>query len=167
MKKIVLLCLAALGIVSCSKKTEKTEFSQEVLNQSVTELTSGSETTFGEVLNAQKGKITLVEVWASWCGDCVKAMPEMTKFQAEHPDINYLFVSVDKSEEAWKNGIEKYVLPHNLKGDFILMSGGWGKGTESAFTQYIELDWIPRYMVLDEDGKIKQYYAESIDEVKL
>lgn len=47
------------------------------------------------------------------------------------------------------------------------MSGGWGKGTESAFTQYIELDWIPRYMVLDEDGKIKQYYAKSIDEVKL
>ncbi|QAR31538.1 TlpA family protein disulfide reductase [Ornithobacterium rhinotracheale] len=166
MKKIALLCLAALGLISCSERHEKTEFSQEVLSQSVT-TASGTETNFGEILNAQKGKTTLVEVWASWCGDCIKAMPETAQFQAQHPELNYLFISVDKDPEAWRNGMEKYATPHQLKGDFILMSGGWGKGTQSAFTQYIELDWIPRYILLDEEGKIKQYYAKSIDEVKL
>lgn len=167
MKKLFLLGLATLGFVSCSKKNEKTDFSPEVLKQKVTQLSDNREATFGEILKSENGKITLIEVWASWCGDCVKAMPEMAKFQAGHPDINYLFISVDKEEGAWKNGVEKHVLPNGLKGDFILMSGGWGKGAQSAFTKYIELDWIPRYIVLDEDGKIKQYYAKSLSEVKL
>jgi thiol-disulfide isomerase/thioredoxin len=47
----------------------------------------------------------VIEVWASWCGDCVKAMPKLKDLQ-NNPNVSYLFLSMDKTADKWKAGIE-------------------------------------------------------------
>ncbi len=42
-----------------------------------------------EILKKHQGKVTVIEVWASWCSDCVKAMPKLKELQANHPDVDY------------------------------------------------------------------------------
>ena len=164
--KNFLLTLLSFGLFfSCKSREEKKEFTPEILAQSVQDA-SGQEITFGDVLEQHKGKKTIIEVWASWCPDCIKSLPKVAEYQKNNPDVDFIFVSVDNDASAWANGVEKHMNQYELKGSQILMPGGWGKGKGSAFTEYIELDWIPRYMLLDENGNIEVYYAKDISDLK-
>lgn len=115
----------------------------------------GTEMTFKEILKKHKGKTIVIEVWASWCGDCVKNMPKIKELQANNPNLAYVFLSVDKTQEAWKNGIEK----HEIKGEHYLIPDGM----KGSFGKAIELNWIPRYMIVDKKGKIALFKAIETD----
>lgn len=157
MKKILLGFVLALALVSCSQ-AQKKEFTPEAL-QSVLIATDKSETTFQKVLDANKGKIVVIDVWASWCSDCVKGFPAYKALQAEFPDVTYLYISMDKNGEKWITGTEQ----HELKGQHF-----WAQdGMQGVFGKSIDLDWIPRYMVIDRDGKIALYKAIEADDANI
>lgn len=152
MKQLVIL-LIAFATFSCTN-AQKNSFSEEALSQKLLS-TDESQVVFKEILNKYKGKTLVIEVWASWCGDCVKAMPKIKELQANNPDVSYLFISADKTADKWKIGIEK----HQLKGDHYMMNDGM----KGVFGKSIDLDWIPRYIILDKTGKIVLYRAIETD----
>lgn len=117
MKQLALVVIAFITF-SCSQ-AQKTSFSKEALSEKLL-ATDESQVTFKNILKKYKGKTLVIEVWASWCGDCVKAMPQLKELQANNPDVSYLFLSADKTAEKWKAGIEK----HELKGDHFMMNDG-------------------------------------------
>jgi thiol-disulfide isomerase/thioredoxin len=152
MKKILVL-LVTIAIVSCSN-AQKTKFSKEALSETLL-ATNGTQVAFKDILKKYKGKTLVIEVWASWCGDCIKAMPKLKELQTNNPNVAYLFISMDKTADKWKDGIEK----HDIKGDHF-MANDQMKG---VFGKAIDLDWIPRYIVIDKTGKIVIYRAIETD----
>jgi len=156
MKKI-LVFLFAVTSFSCSQ-AQKTTFSKEALSETLL-ATDGKQVAFKDILKKYKGKTLVIEVWASWCGDCVKAMPKIKELQANNPNVSYLFLSMDRTVENWKIGIEK----HELKGDHF-MANDQMKG---VFGKAIDLDWIPRYIIVDKTGKIVLYRAIETDFEKI
>ena len=156
MKKILVLLLAVVSF-SCSQ-AQKTAFSKEALSQTLL-ATDGNQVAFKNILKKYKGKTLVVEVWASWCGDCVKAMPKIKELQANNPNVAYVFLSMDKTAENWKNGIAK----HEIQGDHF-MANDQMKG---VFGKAIDLDWIPRYIIIDKTGKIVLYRAIETDFEKI
>jgi thiol-disulfide isomerase/thioredoxin len=153
MKKILFFTSLALSIISCSNAQNK-EFSKESLAKKLIAL-DDSEITFQEILKKHAGKVTVIEVWASWCSDCVKAMPKLKELQADNIDVDYVFISMDKASDKWKAGIEK----HEIKGDHYWATDGM----KGEFGKTIDLDWIPRYIVIDKNGKIITYRAIETD----
>ena len=153
MKKIAVL-LIAFATFSCTSNAQKTAFSKEALSETLL-ATDGSQVAFNDIIKKQKGQALVIEVWASWCGDCVKAMPKVKELQANHPEVAFTFISMDKTADKWKAGIEK----HELKGDHF-MANDQMKG---VFGQAIDLDWIPRYITIDKTGKMVVYRAIEID----
>ncbi len=149
MKNIVLLLSLAISTMSCGQ-TKK--FSKESLAYELTTLDQGK-VTFKSILNKHKGKKVVIEIWAGWCSDCVKAMPKVKEMQAANPNVDYVFISMDKSFDKWKEAIAK----HDVKGDLYWVDDA--KMMKGAFGQSINLDWIPRYIVIDEKGKIIIYRA--------
>lgn len=151
--KQLTLALIAFITFSCSQ-AQKTSFSKEALSEKLL-ATDDSQVTFKNILKKYKGKTLVIEVWASWCGDCVKAMPKLKELQANNPNVSYLFLSADKTADKWKAGIEK----HSLKGDHFMMNDGM----KGVFGKAIDLDWIPRYIIVDKTGKIVLYRAIETD----
>lgn len=144
-----------IGLISCSTTNkEKTSFTKEALIETLLN-SEGNQVTFESILKENESKITVIEVWASWCGDCIRAMPKLKALQTQHPDINYVFISMDKSADAWKNGIAK----HELKGSHYMANDQMN----GKFAKAIDLDWIPRYIILDKTGKIVLYRAIEKD----
>lgn len=157
MKKIFAL-LIAFATFSCTSTAQKTKFSKEALSETLL-ATDGSQVAFKDILKQYKGKTLVIEVWASWCGDCVKAMPKLKELQANHPDVAYLFISMDKTADKWKAGIEK----HQLNGGHF-MANDQMKG---VFAKAVDVDWIPRYIIVDKTGKIVLYRAIETDFEKI
>ncbi|MGL5111415.1 MAG: TlpA family protein disulfide reductase [Flavobacterium sp.] len=152
MKKILAFVIILVNI-SCSQ-AQKTNFSSVALNETLLSI-DNEQVAFKEVLKKHKGKTVVIELWASWCGDCVKAMPKLKDLQRSHPEVAYVFISMDKTADKWKQGIDK----HEMKGDHY-MANDQMKG---VFAKAIDLDWIPRYIILDKKGKIVLYRAIETD----
>jgi thiol-disulfide isomerase/thioredoxin len=152
MKKIFALFIAFITF-SCTN-AQKSSFSKEALSETLL-ATDNGQVAFKNIIKKHKGKTLVIEVWASWCGDCVKAMPKIKELQANNPDVDYVFISMDKTADKWKTGIEK----HELKGEHY-MANDQMKG---VFGKAIDLDWIPRYIILDKTGKIVLYRAIETD----
>lgn len=155
--KNTILGILFLALLSISKAQEvptemKTEFDETSLSQTLQDL-DGNQLTVGEVFNKYEGKIILLDVWASWCPDCIKGLPALKEVQRQYPELVYLFFSLDRigKEEAWKNGIEKF----DIQGEHYWFNTEW----KNEFTNYIGLNWIPRYLLIDKEGKIAHYYA--------
>ena len=79
MKKIIALFIAFASF-SCTQ-AQKSAFSSVALNEKLL-AANDSQVAFKDVLKKHKGKTVVIEVWASWCGDCVKAMPKLKELQA-------------------------------------------------------------------------------------
>ncbi|MBW3520217.1 TlpA disulfide reductase family protein [Flavobacterium sp. NKUCC04_CG] len=154
MKKLLLLFVAVTALVACSPKAEQHEFSKQALSEELIGL-DGKKITFDEILKRHEGSTVVIDVWASWCPDCIKGFPSLTELQKQFPDVDYVFLSADKTQQTWKESIEKY----NLQGDHYFITDGM-KGN---FGKSITLDWIPRYIVVDKTGKIALFKAIEAD----
>jgi len=158
MKKIIFALCFLLGITSCTK-AQKTEFSPEALTE-IMQTQTGEDISFQEILKRHQGKTIVIDIWASWCPDCIKGMPKVEQLQERFPEVVYVFLSYDKTPDTWATGIEKY----NVKGDHYLIRSNWKGG---GFKDAVDIDWIPRYMVVDPTGKIALYRAIEADDEKL
>ncbi|MFY8070002.1 MAG: TlpA family protein disulfide reductase [Flavobacterium sp.] len=157
MKKIFVLATMLISTLGCAQK-EETSFKKEGLeNLMVT--TENKPITFAEILKKYEGTTIVIDVWASWCSDCVKGMPKVKELQEKNQEVTFLFISMDKSYESWLKGIEKY----EVRGEHYLTADGM----KGVFGKSIDLDWIPRYMVVDKKGKIALYKVIEADDEKL
>ncbi|MCF6351088.1 MAG: TlpA family protein disulfide reductase [Flavobacteriaceae bacterium] len=155
--KTITLLLLTLILLNCTPK--KTTFDAVALDETFTNL-NGEQISFREIINQYKGKTIFIDIWASWCGDCVASIPNFKKLQAAEKEIVYLMLSVDKNNNTWKKGIKKY----DLQADHYLITKGW---ESSDFCKSIHLDWIPRYMIVGKDGTIKMYKAIKFDDPEI
>ena len=159
MKKILLLPILFFAMISCTQAQEPAAFTTEALNATMKTL-DGKDIAFKDILAQYKGKTVVIDVWASWCPDCIKGMPKVHALQAQFPNAVYLFLSYDRFDNKWKEGIEKY----KVVGENYHVGT---KMNEGAFSKEIKLDWIPRYMVVDQTGKIALFKAIEADDAKL
>lgn len=158
MKKHLLIFILSITFWSCKAQEAPTQFSAEALNDTFISI-QNENISLKNILEKYKGKTIFIDVWASWCGDCVKGMPKVKVLQEKYKDVVFLFLSADRSLESWKKGIEKY----QVNGAHYFMP----KGMKSVFSKSIDLDWIPRYLIIDPQGNIKLYKAIKADDSNL
>ena len=95
-----------------------------------------------------KGKVKLIDFWASWCGPCRGENPHVVEIYKEyHPKGLEIFgVSLDNNKEAWVKAI--------ADDGVVWKHGSDLKGWQSAPAQLYSVTGIPHTVLLDENNKI-------------
>lgn len=134
----------------------------EVLNYKLL-TTSNNEISLQQILDANKGKVIYVDFWATWCGPCVEMLPYSKKLKLTPigKDIKVVYISLDYTADAWQKGLKKYELTPEQ--NFLLSK----VGEPSLIEKYFNVDSIPRYLIIDKEGKLINASAPRPDRVSL
>lgn len=99
-------------------------------------------------MHSIKGKVKVIDFWASWCGPCRGENPNVVKVYEEfHPKgLEILSVSLDNDKDAWLKAIEDDQLTWHHVSDL--------KGWQSEASQLYAVSGIPHMIVLDENNVI-------------
>ena len=109
-------------------------------------------------LSDLRGKVVLLDFWASWCGPCRRENPNVTKIYAQYHDKGFevFSVSLDSDAASWKRAIEadKLVWPNHVS-DL--------KKWQSQAAAIYGVRSIPSTFLLDKEGRIVQRDLRGAD----
>jgi thiol-disulfide isomerase/thioredoxin len=92
-----------------------------------------------------KGKVVLLDFWATWCGPCRATMPEVEKLQQEHPD-DFVLLAVNLGDSA--DLVGRYVKLQSIQSRVLLDPDS---GTGAAYG----VRSIPMQVIIDKEGVLR------------
>ena len=107
-----------------------------------------------------KGKVIVVDFWATWCGPCIEDMPRMKQLYAEyHPKgVEFIGVSLDLPEaDGGLTRLKDYIKTKEIPWPQYYQGNGW----ESKFSESMGINAIPALFLVDADGNLASVDARA------
>jgi thiol-disulfide isomerase/thioredoxin len=106
-------------------------------------------------LEENEGKVILINLWAIWCGPCIKEMPHLNEMQDKYKDKDFIILGLntgdDFGQKEVKPNIEKFV--DRLKLNYTM---GWSqRELTDEFFRLGQMNGIPQSFLIDRDGKLR------------
>ncbi len=114
------------------------------------------------VTGFEKGKIYVVEFWATWCPPCRESIPHLTELQKEYKSKNVTIIGVDVWEDARGTQysadtlpkVKKFVEEFGDKMNYTVAYDGPNKPTDKAYMKAAKQNGIPTAFIVDGESKI-------------
>ena len=127
-------------------KLESDDAQRQQANFTLTDLQGKSWT-----LKDLKGKVVLVNFWATWCPPCRKEMPDLEALYNRYKDQGFVILALSEDEET--NKVAPFIAEHKISYPILLDPG-------QKVNNLFQVEGIPKSFVYDREGKL---VAQSID----
>ena len=97
-------------------------------------------------LSDYKGKIVLLNFWATWCGPCKIEIPWFMDFEQEYKDRGFAVLGVSMDEDGW-NAVKPYLETHKVNYRVLL-------GDDTVGGLYGGVESLPTTFIIDRDGRV-------------
>ena len=110
-------------------------------------------------LSEARGKVVILNFWASWCEPCKTEMPHFQTYYEQHQkDVEILAVNFTKKDQITQ--VKKFIEQHELTFPILLDEIGETSVMYGAFA-------LPTTIIIDQEGKIVHEILGSLDEALL
>jgi thiol-disulfide isomerase/thioredoxin len=102
-------------------------------------------------LDSVKGKLVLLDFWATWCGPCIKEIPKLKKLYKKYKPkgLEVFSMSIDEDKKDW----QRFIKRNNMNWIHVIDIAGWQSSTLAAW----HIEQIPTMMLLDSNKNVIAY----------
>ncbi len=163
-KWLALAALAAIS-VSCSR-TQKTALNCPAQGKPAPDFTLKDATGQNVKLSDYKGKVVVLNFWATWCGPCKIEIPWFMGFEQQYKDRDFAVLGVSLDEDGW-DSVKPYVEQKKINYRIVI-------GNDALDKAYGGLESLPTTFVIDRCGQVsskhvglvsKSTYVEEIEKL--
>jgi len=147
-----LLCASAILFVGCvaftgcSGTSVRAAVTAEKDRKLAPDFTLKDATGQNVKLSDFRGKVVLLNFWATWCGPCKIEIPWFIDFQQQFKDRDFVILGVSMDDDGWKS-VKPYVELKKINYRVMI-------GTEELSTLYGSVDALPTTFLIDRSGRV-------------
>jgi len=156
------LLWAAAPRQASADEPKKADEIQKIAPEKVS-LTKVNRAEFDKVIARHKGKVVLVDFWATWCPPCVEQFPHTVALARKYADKGLVVVSVSFDEAEEEAEVRKFLGQRGASFENLISK----VDTQQAIDDFqIDNGAIPNYWLYDRSGKIAKRFSPSDPTVK-
>lgn len=106
-------------------------------------------------ISSYKGKVVVVNFWATWCGPCKVEIPWFIEFQQKYKDRDFAVLGISMDDDGWKS-VRPYITDHKLNYQVMI-------GNQVLADQYGDIESLPTTFILDRQGRIAAMHVGLVD----
>jgi peroxiredoxin len=106
-------------------------------------------------LSDYRGKVVVLNFWATWCGPCTVEIPWFKEFQQTYKDRDFAVIGISEDDDGWQS-VKPYIEHSKINYRIAI-------GTEEISQQYGGIDSLPTTFVIDREGRIAAVHVGLIN----
>ncbi|MBV8072113.1 MAG: TlpA family protein disulfide reductase [Acidobacteriaceae bacterium] len=147
---IVLIAIGIFSFDSCtgskSKAAGEASKAAEAARKPAPNFTLRDENGAAVSLADYKGKVVLLNFWATWCGPCQIEIPWFEQFEQQYKSQGFAVLGVSMDDDGWQ-AVKPFVVTHKVNYRILL-------GNDSIGQLYGGLDALPTSFIIDREGRL-------------
>ena len=106
-------------------------------------------------LSDYRGKVVLLNFWATWCGPCKIEIPWFMDFEQTYKDKNFAVLGISLDEDGW-DAVKPYIEQKKINYRVVI-------GTEQVAQLYGEVDSLPTTFMIDREGRVAAVHVGLVN----
>ncbi|HEY8957415.1 redoxin domain-containing protein [Chitinophaga sp.] len=141
------------GLMPPADNKEKQSLKESMLKEPVADIslldTAGKAVQLADL----KGKIVVLDFWATWCKPCIQSFPAMQQVMQQHPEVVFLFIATFETGDALQK-VKQFSHEKQFPFRYLIDEPLKGESNFKAFTHF-RVPSVPYKVVLDKKGDIR------------